>query len=309
MRVGDIPAGELAHRLRHEGLHLDTGAFTSHLRIDLPRLVEEFAQMYADFPVEDPPGIDDFEIRIASPSLLRTYFRPQAQIWVDGTDLMQPLPLDHAYPGLESSLNLAVALGDTAPLVVHSAVLERDGRALVMPAPSGSGKSTLCAALAWSGWRLLSDEMTVFCFDSGNVLPNPRPVSLKNRAVEVVAARAPRARFSRIYRGTNKGDVSYMQPPADAVARAHEPAGPGMVVAPVFRHGAPTTVRKMDRTAGFRWLIDNSVNYSSMLRTGFDLLTDFLEKCELYSLTYSNLDEAIEEIGRLHRSLPPLPLR
>ena len=306
MRLGDIPAADLAHRLRGDGVHLNTGAFTSHLRIELPHLVDEFAQMYADYTLEDPPGIDDFEIRVGSPSLLRRYFRPQAQIWVDGTGLMQPLPLDHAYPGMESSLNLAVALGDVAPLVVHSAVLERDGRALVMPAPSGSGKSTLCAALSWRGWRLLSDEITVLSFDSGNVLPNPRPVSLKNLAVEVVAGYAPQARFSRVYRDTNKGDVAYMQPPADAVARAHEPAGPGLVVAPVFRRGAPTTVRVMERTAGFRWLIDNSVNYSSLLRTGFDLLTGFLERCELYSLTYSNLDEAIEEIGRLHRALPPL---
>lgn len=309
MRVGDFPHSELADRLRGDGLHLVTGAFTTHLHIELPSLVDEFAQMYADYPVEDPPGIDDFEVRIASPSLLRRHFRPQAQAWIDGVDLMEPLPLDHAYPGLESSLNLAVATGDYVPLVVHSAVLERDGRALVMPAPSGSGKSTLCAALAWRGWRLLSDEMTVFCFDSGNVLPNPRPVSLKNRAVEVVAAYAPQARFSRVYRGTNKGDVAYMQPPADAVARAHEPAGPGLVIAPVFRQGAPTTVREMDRTAGFRWLIDNSVNYSSLLRTGFDLLTGFLERCALYSLTYSNLDEAIEEIDRLHQALPPLQPR
>jgi len=92
------------------------------------------------------------------------------------------------------------------------------------------------------------------------------------------------------------------------VARAHEAAGPGLVVAPVFRQGARTSVRALDRTEGFRWLIDNSVNYSSMLQTGFDLLTGFIEQCELYSITYSNLDEAIEEIDRLHRALPPLPL-
>jgi hypothetical protein len=40
-------------------------------------------------------------------------------------------------------------------------VLERGGRALLLPAPSGSGKSTLCAGLAFNGWRLLSDELAL----------------------------------------------------------------------------------------------------------------------------------------------------
>jgi len=306
MRVGDLPKSELARRLRGDGLHLVTGAFTTHLRIRLPHLVDEFAAMYAHYPVDDPPAIDDFDIRLASPSLLRKVFRPQALAWVDGVDLMEPMRLEHAYPMLESSMNLAVATGDYMPLVVHSAVLERDGRALVMPAPSGSGKSTLCAALAWRGWRLLSDEMSIFCQETRGLRANPRPVSLKNLSVEVIAAREPQARFSRIYKGTSKGDIAYMQAPTDAVARADEVARPGLVVAPVFRQGSPPIVRPMERSAGFRWLVDNSVNYSSMLQAGFDLLTEFIERCELYSLTYSNLDEAIELIDRLHRQLPPL---
>jgi hypothetical protein len=60
----------------------------------------------------------------------------------------------------------------------------------------------------------------------------------------------------------------------------------------------------MDKGAGFRWLIDNAINYSSMLGTGFELLTSFVERCGLYSLTYSNLDEAIDLINRLHQRIP-----
>jgi hypothetical protein len=305
MRIGDLTRSELTSRLRGDGLHLVTGAFTTHLRIELPHLVDEFARMYEHYPLDDPPGIDDFDIRLGSPSLLRKYFRPQAQSWVEGVDLMEPMRLDHAYPMLESSLNLAVATGDFLPLVVHSAVLERDGRALLMPAPSGSGKSTLCAALAWRGWRLLSDEMAIFDLESGDLLPNPRPVSLKNESIRVISSREKEATFSRVYEETNKGDVAYMQAPPDAIRRANEPAVPGLLVAPVFRQDSPPIAQPLERAAAFRWLVDNAVNYSSMLRTGFDLLTGFIERCELYSLTYSNLDEAIELIDRLHRNLPP----
>jgi HprK-related kinase A len=301
MRVQDLPMDTLAHCLRGDGLHLDTGAFTTHLRIDVPALVADFAAMYAHYPLVDPAGIDDFQVRIGAPSLLRRLVRPQVVNWVDDEQLIEPLPLDQALPCLESALNLAVAYLDVAPLIVHSAVLERDGRALVMPAPSGSGKSTLCAALAWRGWRLMSDEMAIFCCETGHLRANPRPVSLKNHAVEVIRAFEPRARFSRIYAGTSKGDIAYMQAPPHAVARAHDNAAPGLLVAPMFRAGAAVSVREMDRDEGFRWLTDNSINYASLLQYGFDTVTRFIEHSGLYTLTYSNLDEAIDTINTLHQ--------
>ncbi len=306
MLIRDLPQADLARLLRGRGLHLDTGAFTTRLTIGLPALVPEFAQLYADYPVLERPGIDDFAVHIDAPSWLRRHVRPQVTYWVDGEDVIEPLPQAQALPCLESALNLAVAYLDVAPLLIHSAVLERDGRALVMPAPSGSGKSTLCAALAWSGWRLLSDEMTVFCFETGRILANPRPVSLKNRAVQVIRAREPRAHFSPLYQGTAKGEIAYMQPPADAVARRHESAGPGLLVAPVYRRGATTSVRELTHAEAFRWLTDNAINYASMLEFGFETLTHFIEQSGRYALTYSDLDDAIATIARLHEQHRPM---
>lgn len=300
MLIGQCSPARLARQLRGEGLNLDTGAFGTRLRIDVPELIDEFAAVYADYPVFND-DICDFRVRIAAPSPLRRFIRPQVTSWIDGVQHIEPLPAQHSLPCLESSLNLAVALHDVAPLVVHAAVLERDGRALVMPAPSGSGKSTLCAALAWRGWRLMSDEMTIFCFETGRLLANPRPVSLKNRSMEAVAGFEPRAQFSRVFRGTNKGDIAYMRPPADAVARRHESAGPGLIVAPMFRAGAPLSVRPMSRVEALRWLTDNSINYASMLQRGFELVADLVEDSGRYTLSYSKLDEAVEALDELHR--------
>jgi hypothetical protein len=301
--IGDIPREALEKRLRGVGLHVNSGAFTTELRIELPWLVDEFAQMYARYPVEDPPGIDDATIEIVAPSWWHRHFQRQAMAKA-GSVLFDPVRADHAFTLLESVLNWAAAGCEVSPLVIHSAVVERDGRALIMPAPSGSGKSTLSAALAWRGWRLLSDEMAVFCFEDGQVRPNPRPVSLKNQAIDLMAAFEPRARFSRTYRGTPKGDIAYMEPPPGAIERAGEMAVPGLVVGPTYRKGAPATLQALDKAEGFRWLADNSVNYSSMLKTGFDMLTAVVERCGIYLLTYSNLDEAIGLLDCLHQDLP-----
>ena len=301
--VGDLPRKDLARRLRREGVHLNTGAFTTHLHIALDSLVDEFAEMYALYPLEDPPGIDDAYVRVVGGALYSRLFKPVAHAWADA-QAIEPVPAERAFTAMETAFNWGVASSDVAPMIMHSAVLERDGRALFMPAPSGSGKSTLCAALAWRGWRLLSDEMAVFSFEDGNVYPNPRPVSLKNQAIGIVAAFEPRARFSRVYRGTLKGDVAYMQSPSEAIARAQEPAIPGLVVAPVYVKGAATTLKELDRSEGFRWLVDSSLNYASMLRPGFDILTRVAERSGLYSLTYSDLDSAIEAINGLHEGTP-----
>jgi HprK-related kinase A len=183
---------------------------------------------------------------------------------------------------------------------MHAAVLERDGGALLIPAPSGSGKSTLCAALACSRWRLFSDETAIFAAD-GALRPNPRPVSLKNRSIELIRRLYPEAHIGRVISGVPKGEVAYMRAPRAAVERAREPARPVMVVKPVFEEGAAATARPLSRTDAFRMLMENAVNFSAMLRHGFDVLTATVERCGLYELRYSELPAAIDAIERLHR--------
>jgi HprK-related kinase A len=299
--IGELSASELAQLLRGPGIHLVTGAFTVHVRAPLTDLAADFAQMYGDFPVDDPPGIDDARIVVGPASFVRRFIAPQARSWIEDTAAFGPVPADRAFTLLETSLNWSVAISDVAPMIMHAAVLERDGRALLLPAPSASGKSTLCAALAWRGWRLLSDEMAVFGLDDGRLRPNPRPVSLKNNAVATIAAFEPRAQMSRIFRGTPKGDVAYMRPPSSAVGRAQERATPGIVVSPRYSTEAPASIERLERVKAFDLLAENSVNYASLLQTGFDILTGIIERCDAYRMTYSNLDRAVDAIDRLHR--------
>ena len=301
MLIRDIPRPTLAARLGADGIHLVTGAFTIRLQIEMPSLIDEFAEAYALYPMEDPAAIDDACVRIAAPSLLRRFIRPQAQVWADGEPLFEPVPARRAFTLVESAFNWAIAASDVAPLLMHAAVLEKDGHALILPAPSGSGKSTLCAALALRGWRLFSDEMGVFGLDDGWLHPNPRPVSLKNNAIDLIADFDPGARLTRTFRDTPKGDVAYMHAPADAVLRAQQKARAGLIVAPAFAQGAAASLTPLSRIEGFRCLTDNAVNYASMLQAGFDMITQVAENCPAYSLTYSRLDDALSLIEGAHR--------
>ena len=299
MKVGELGNDALRHRLRTDGIRLVTGAFTFHLHIELPHLVDEFVRMYADYPVAEP-GIVDARLRIAPSSPLSLGFAARAQAWIDGEKPFRPLPLARAYTAFESSLNYCIATLDLSMLLLHAAVLERDGRALLMPAPSGGGKSTLCAALALRGWRLLSDETALISCDDGLLRPNPRPISLKNASIDVIARYAPGAVIGPTYRGTPKGDIAYLRAPTDAVARCMDTARPALVVAPRFEAEAPITLNPLEKGEGFRLLTDNAVNYSGLLRAGFETLAGAVEQCEFYELTYSDLDSAVDLIGSLH---------
>jgi hypothetical protein len=65
-------------------------------------------------------------------------------------------------------------------LFVHAAVLEDEGRALVLAGESGSGKSTLALALALAGCRYLSDEILAFDPLSGDLLAYPRAPKIRD---------------------------------------------------------------------------------------------------------------------------------
>ncbi len=123
----------------------------------------------------------DFHVSVVREPGLRRWVRPLIRFHFDGVPSFMPLLATHATASLEWGLNWCVASHCHQYLIVHAAVVERRGVAVVMPAPPGSGKSTLCAALVQCGWRLLSDELGLYDPVSRQVFGMARPINLKNR--------------------------------------------------------------------------------------------------------------------------------
>ncbi len=135
-----------------------------------------------------PNPLGHFDIAVVASSGLRRWLRPQANLVVNGVRPFLPLPADLSGALFEWSLNWCV--GDHAHrwVAVHAAVVERNGRAIILSGVSGAGKSTLCAALVLAGWRLLSDEFALIDPHTGLLSPLPRPVSLKNASIGIIEA-------------------------------------------------------------------------------------------------------------------------
>lgn len=288
--------------LHEQGLCIRTGPFVTRVHTSLPSAVEGIGLLYADYPVADTSDFADFHIRLSLPQGVRRWIRPQVLFLFDGTPTFKPLPADQAFPMFEWGLNWCVSSHAHSYLIIHAAVLEKHGHAVIMPAPPGSGKSTLCAALARNGWRLLSDELALIRITDGNIIPLPRPVSLKNASIDIMRDYASDAVFSRKVSDTMKGTVAHMQAPADSVARADEPARPGWIIRPRYEAGASTRLSTISKASMFMHAADNAFNYSLLGEQGFTSLAALIDASSCHEFVYSKLDEAIDTFNSL-----PLP--
>ena len=297
--VADLGRAELARRLGGPGLLLRTGPFVSRIQSNISLVADGIGLMYRDNVFEEPGGFADFQVRLRQSTGLRRWWHPQVRFDHDGREPFAPLPLAQAWPMFEWVMNWCVSNRAHRYLIVHAAVIERNGCAIVLPAPPGSGKSTLCAALVCRGWRLLSDELTLIRRSDGMLAPLARPVSLKNASIDVIRAFAPDALLGPSVPGTNKGTIAHMKAPAGSVAQVGNVARARHIVFPRYEAGAATTLTPLSKGQLFTRVAENAFNYFVLGPAGFDCLADLVEGADGHEFCYSQLDEAIALFDRL----------
>lgn len=294
LTVSSLDATELRRRCADGGLVLRTGPFTCRIRTDIPQLVDTIALLYADYPVAGQDGFADFQVTLRRSGGVHRWLHPQVLFDQDGARPFIPLPLAQAHPMLEWVMNWCVSTNAHTYLVLHAAVLERQGCAVILPAPPGSGKSTLCAALASRGWRLLSDEMTLVRPADLALVPMPRPISLKNASIDVMRGFAPHEVFGPPVPNTLKGTIAHMRAPVQSIAAAGLTARASHVIFPRYEAGSTTCLEVVSKARMFTGLADNSFNYSVLGATGFETLGRLVDTCAGFSFRYSSLDEAMD---------------
>lgn len=300
MKLHQLPGEALRQQLGGPGLWLGTGPFSVRIRSRIESVAQGLAELYGQFEVRNSREVfADFHVEINSPGWLRSVVRPQATFSFDGHLPFKPLPRVQAYPMLEWGLNWCVSMHAHQFLIVHAAVLEKNGGAVILPAPPGSGKSTLAAALCLSGWRLLSDELTLIDRQSAQIYPLPRPVSLKNASIPLIKAFSSEAFVNTPCHDTLKGTVAHLRPPRESVRRQHEPAPAAWVIFPKWEAGAATDLTPRSRAQTFMHLADNAFNYSHLGLSGFEVGTRLVQGCDCYDFRYSDLAEAIARFDDL----------
>lgn len=305
MKLSELPGDALRARLRSSGIAIRSGPFCFRAISSIPDIESGLRLLYADYPVCDDDSFVDFTVVLERAGGLRRWIRPQVRFQQDGFHPFEPLPLAQAYPLLEWALNWCVAAHAHFYLLLHAAVIERHGRAVIMPAPPGSGKSTLCAALTRRGWRLLSDELALISLVDGLVFPLGRPVSLKNRSIDVMREFAPDAVLSAPTHDTAKGTVAHMKVLAEHVALMDVPARPAWIVFPRYVADAPAQMHRRSPADSMLELGRNSFNYPLLALKGFEVLANVVDGCECFDFSYGHLDDAIAAFDQLSKRFAP----
>jgi len=304
--IGECDTRQLTGLARHGHLCLRCGPFNIRLHSDQPDMVQLLQRLYHhQQQLDSRQSLSDFSISLQRPWGLRRWWRPQVMMRTDAQTPFEPFPLNHAFPLFEWSLNWLIATQAHQFLMLHSAVVEKDGVALIMPALPGSGKSTLCAALMLRGWRLISDEFGLIRPNDPELLlhPLPRPIPLKNTSIEVIRSFSDKAVLGPIFPKTRKGDVAHLMADRDSQLRGNETAVPGWFLFPKYQQGAELALEPLARGWTFLKVSGNSFNYKLQGARGFRAVAELVKRCPAFSLGYSDLDQAIQQIEAVHTQI------
>jgi len=297
--VGDLTPDEFGELLREPGVGVRIGPFAGKIRARVPGLHEPLYRLYHDYPLLDVATVFNLHVGLVQRRRYGIAGARVVRFTVDGRAPHEDMPAEQALAVLEWGINLVIAMRAHRFVMLHSAVLERRGRALVLPASPGDGKTTLCAALAHRGWRLFSDEFGLILPGEDELVPMPRPMALKNESIEVIRAFTPNAVLGPTILNTRKGTIAHVKPPSASVHEAGRGARAGWIIFPRWIENARLELEEVPKADGFMFLASNSFNYELRGEDGFLALRKIVDHARCFRLVYSNLDEALSVLNML----------
>jgi len=146
-----LPAGGPAQP--HVSFHLSSNLDSEHIHLEIKKI----------------PGVD-FPTRMQPPAPYRNL------VELEG-------PANTIASQLLAYVDFHLADRSDSGLYLHSACLETDGKAVLMPGSTGQGKTTLTYFLSKNGFRYMSDEAAFIPLGSLECIGFPRPIHLKPNGV------------------------------------------------------------------------------------------------------------------------------
>ncbi|WP_448250072.1 HprK-related kinase A [Thalassotalea agariperforans] len=279
--------------------YLNIGPFNCQINTNIQSVALNFSKIYDEHPRVDKNSFIDFKVNIKAPNTLRRYIKPTVSFLLDEQEPFKPLPASQGFAMLEWGLNWCIANHAHHLLIFHAAVIEKDGICVILPAPPGSGKSTLCATLVLSGWRLLSDELTLVSLKNGEILPVVKPINLKNNSIDIIKEHFPTSVFSSIAHDTHKGNVALLKPPKYSIKCINKNAKATHIIFPKYSKNSTLACEDIPSDEALIDLIKNSFNYHLLGELGFNALINLVRNTKAMRLTYSQLDDGINFFNSL----------
>lgn len=221
----------------------------------------------------------------------------------DGVDIALYQRPSAAIDALVREVNQAAADASEEFLLLHAGALDAAGTGVLLPAASGAGKSTLVAALAAGGFGYLTDELVALDLPSGELLPYPKPITLKPRGLAVLTENLGES--DPTFAPTPEWDDVAQLPVGPGTPRAiGARCRPGVIVVPRYVAGADTALSPLSDTEAFFALALNAVNLLHHGSAGAAALGELAARCTCVALVMSDLDAACTLVRGLLEGCP-----
>lgn len=288
--------------LQNCGLRVAIGPFNVCIHTKYTPLIAQLYTLYNHYQLAQDE-IAEFHVRIVTErsiglSISHLYKR-RIRFLMDGQSPFESFPEEQALAVLEWGINLAIAVRVNHLLLLHSAVVERNGNVVLLPAWPGSGKTTLCAALIHSGFRLFSDEFGLMDPHQGFFYPIPRLMPLKNESIKIIQNYLPNVVLGQSIPNTQKGTIAHVCPPQDSLLHSKKTAKAKWIIFPRWIANTPVSLETISDSEAFLLLASNSFNYEVLGATGFRAVAYLISSCNCYKLVYSDFDEVIAALLKL----------
>ncbi len=180
-------------------------------------------------------------------------------------------------------------------LALHTAALLKGERLALLCGDPGAGKTTLTLALAQAGFGFVADDVTLL--DSGGLgVGLPFAPAIKPGSWPLLTEYYPDLDMTPIFRRPDSKRVRYVLP-KDFMPLS--PSAVGWVFLLRRDRDSKPSLDPVDTIGALRGLLNGAFAPGRELgSTAFDVLTHVIGSAQVYCLTYSRLQDAVELIRR-----------
>jgi hypothetical protein len=171
-------------------------------------------------------------------------------------------------------------------LWMHSAAIERSGKAILISGPSGVGKSTLALGLCERGWRLFSDDVA--------------PLSMTENVVySFFQGAMRRINPGRVVSDTEFAFLKRESLDASALITSRKSSNYQAIIFPRFAGRSGATIARVSPAEAALEIIRNITNFSIHKGAALQRACEIVKLIPVYELKYGNAADAVDSLDSL----------
>jgi hypothetical protein len=185
--------------------------------------------------------------------------------------------------------------------LLHSAVLVKKEKAIVLPAASKSGKSTLSIALVKNGFKYLSDEVTAVNLGTLRVRGFPRAIAIREKTLSLFPSLEPEINYLcyRLLSSRKVREIHYGILSEKKLASIDKSFPISAIVFPKYNPNSDTILTEVDPAVAVFNLMRCSFNQRRLKEKGFRTAARLVRQIKSYTLQVKNLAKTCEIINSL----------